>query len=138
MIKVLGLYVKRAKGQPPEASDELVLIENMGVRGDVFSVGGDRQVSLMFKKTRDEIDALPKKEACLLKFCCNILLDGGQPSDFSRGTRLKTGETELEISAAGRSCHDVCSLDECPLIEGAIFARVITGGLIRIGDEVIL
>lgn len=50
MIKVLGLYVKRAKGQPPEASDELVLIENMGVRGDVFSVGGDRQVSLMFKK----------------------------------------------------------------------------------------
>lgn len=135
MIKVSELYIKRIKGQPPEKAESLTLIEGLGVEGDVFACGGERQVSILLLSTRDEISAVPSKEMCLKKFSCNIALDGCGLSQMYVGKRLDFGGAELELTCVGRPCHDLCELGSCPLTQGAIFASVTRGGVIRIGDE---
>ncbi|NLO45329.1 MAG: hypothetical protein GX107_02365 [Clostridiales bacterium] len=134
MVKVAKLYIKRAKGSPPENAVKLALKENAGVCGDIFATGGDRQVSLLYQKTQDEIDALSHGEPCLKKFCCNILLEGEKPSDLRVGQTITIGEAALEISSVGKECHSLCGLDVCPLVGGAVFARVSRAGVIKIGD----
>ncbi len=136
-MRIEELYIKRIKGQPPAAVDGIVLVGSCGVEGDIFANGSDRQVSILFEDTVKQVRAIAADEACLKKFSCNIVLSGCIPA-LKAGGRIGIGNAELEITSVGKECYDLCSLTSCPLAESAVFAKVITGGTIKIGDKVIL
>ena len=51
------------------------------------------------------------------------------------------GDTEFEITQIGKECHQKCAIfhqvGDCVMPREGIFARVIMGGVIRAGDEII-
>jgi MOSC domain-containing protein YiiM len=56
------------------------------------------------------------------------------------GTRLKVGETVMEVTQIGKECHQGCAIrqlvGDCVMPREGIFARVITPGLVKPGDEI--
>ena len=57
------------------------------------------------------------------------------------GSRLQIGETLLEVTQIGKECHTRCAIfyqaGDCVMPKEGIFARVIRGGFVRPGDEII-
>ncbi|MBC8018951.1 MAG: MOSC domain-containing protein, partial [Verrucomicrobia bacterium] len=57
------------------------------------------------------------------------------------GSRLQIGKTLLEVTQNGKECHTRCAIfyqaGDCVMPKEGIFAKVITGGVIKPGDEII-
>ena len=71
----------------------------------------------------------------------NLLIDYN-PYHLKAGDRLKIGEVILEISQNCTICEHLSTIDKrLPILlkeDRGIFARVIVGGTIKIGDEIYL
>jgi len=57
------------------------------------------------------------------------------------GTRVSVGkQIVLEITQIGKECHTRCAiyrqLGKCIMPEEGVFARVIQGGRVRVGDQI--
>ena len=56
------------------------------------------------------------------------------------GTRLKVGETVLEVTQIGKGCHADCAIrkqvGDCVMPREGIFARVLKGGIVKAGDSI--
>ena len=131
-----------AKGEKGKEPAEARLIENLGVEGDCYAKGGDRQVTLMFA---DDEDKTTEKGLCTARFKENITIKKcNAPFSspfFSPGTRLTIGgEAILEISAETKHCHEECPIfragNRCSLAGKNLFARVLKSGLIHVGDRI--
>lgn len=127
------LFIKPEKGARAIERKTLNLIQDKGAHGDIFSTGGERQISILYEDT-----ALKMKDfsgACLNKYSCNILLSGDIPENLHVGSTIKINEAKIEITQIGRRCHGICGRGSCPLIDGVIFASVIKGGEISVGED---
>ena len=72
----------------------------------------------------------------------NLLVSG---FDFKRlpvGTRLRCGDVRLEITQIGKECHSSCEIyqrvGDCIMPREGVFARVLAGGEVAVGDEMTL
>ena len=58
------------------------------------------------------------------------------------GTRFQAGEAILEMTQIGKECHSHCAIyhamGDCIMPREGVFARVLRGGVIRTGDELVL
>ena len=57
------------------------------------------------------------------------------------GTRLQLGEeAQVEVTQIGKECHNRCAIyykaGDCIMPREGVFARVLRGGRIRLGDSV--
>ena len=56
------------------------------------------------------------------------------------GTKMYCNDVILELTQIGKECHNGCEIfqkmGECIMPTNGIFARVLHGGSIRIGDEI--
>ena len=56
------------------------------------------------------------------------------------GTRLRIGETEVEVTQIGKKCHNDCAIKravgKCVMPTEGIFAVVVKEGTVRAGDEI--
>lgn len=129
------LFIKKVKGCPPEETGILELSASVGISGDIHSAG-DRQVCLVFSDTAAKIGMLKGSAPCIDRFSCNITVSGNKPDVICKGTEVVISDAVLEITAVGRDCHGLCSLEKCPLVDGILFARVVRDGIIRTGDKV--
>lgn len=140
-LKVTGLAVYEAKGMPGIPKNELELVEDSGIRGDMYAKGGDRQLTIA--DTR--IEASPKElvigELCGKKFKANILADNILEAGINAGDIFRAGDAVIEITAAQKECFpDACDIAAegrvCALKSGSLFAKVIKSGNIHIGDYI--
>ena len=130
-----------AKGEAGRELTQAHLIENFGLEGDFHArVGGDRQVSILLAEIRDMMTNQQGKGLCFSRFKENICIRGLAPGTLRSGTRLEAGEAVLEITDETKHCHEECTLYEtgklCSLAGMNLFAKVIKGGVIHVGDEV--
>ena len=133
-----------AKGDKGIDLAEARLIENLGIEGDFHTKAGDsekpdaRQISLQFTGNGESENAQAEMGLCNRRFKGNITIKRRQTS-FLAGTRFTAGEAVLEISGETKRCHEECPLfregKTCSLAGTNLFARVIKGGIIRIGDR---
>jgi cyclic pyranopterin phosphate synthase len=137
IIETIKVY--SAKGTPGENLSEVKLNENLGLEGDFHAQGGDRQVSLLCAETRDLLILQKEKGLCFSRFKENITIRGIDYGLLRSGVRLEAGAV-LEITGETKSCYEECSLYEagkrCPLSGMSLFAKVIKGGIIHVGDKV--
>ena len=74
-------------------------------------------------------------------FAENITTEGINLVELLIGSRLKIGETLLEISQIGKECHNRCAIyhqaGDCVMPKEGIFAKVIEGGVIVAGDVIV-
>jgi len=111
-----------------------------GIEGDAHAGDWHRQISLLAS------ESIAKMQAAGLDvgagdFAENLTTSGIDLCSLPVGSRLQVGdEIELEITQIGKICHERCAIyyqaGDCVMPREGIFARVLRGGVVRVGDPV--
>ncbi|MEM4256693.1 MAG: MOSC domain-containing protein [Thermoplasmata archaeon] len=140
MGKVISVNISTKKSVRKKPVGEVEIIENFGIKNDAHaSEKWHRQVSLLaiesIKKMQDKGFNVNPGD-----FAENITTEGLDLVSLPIGTKMKIGETELEVSQIGKECHTKCSIyyqaGDCVMPKEGIFAKVIVGGKIKVGDRI--
>jgi MOSC domain-containing protein YiiM len=139
--EVYRISISALKGMQKENIGEVSLIEDFGIAGDAHA-GSMRQVSLLPFEAFDIIrKCLPDIKPG--DFAENITTQGIDFSPASIGDKLCIGEAvRLVITHIGKECHNDCQIKQtvgdCIMPRLGIFAAVIKGGQVRVGDRITL
>lgn len=139
--KIVAISISKKKGIPKTNVQSAKLIESFGIEGDVHAGNWHRQVSFL---ALESIDKMREKGLPNLRpgaFAENITTEFLELPNLEVGTRIKIGKDAiLEITQIGKECHSKCAIffkvGDCVMPREGIFAKVIRGGEIFIGDEI--
>lgn len=141
MAKVLAVNISEKKGVPKEPIDNGFFEVDHGLVGDAHAGKWHRQVSLLGQESIDKIKA-GIEGICVGKFAENLTTEGIKLYELPIGTKLKIGETEMEVTQIGKECHMGCAIRElvgdCVMPREGIFTKVLKSGNIKPGDEIIV
>ncbi|KAA0891680.1 MOSC domain-containing protein [Oryzomonas japonica] len=139
MAHVVAVCISEKKGERKTPVAEVAVKENHGIVGDAHAGDWHRQISLLAEESIDKMRALGLNVTAGA-FAENITTSGIELVTLPIGTRLQVGETLLEVTQIGKECHTRCAIyyqaGDCVMPKEGIFAKVITGGKIRSGDQV--
>lgn len=135
-----AVSVSDRKGVVKHNVPQARLLVEHGLEGDAHAEGGIRQVSLLSLASIDKMVAMGAK----VKpgdFAENLTVDGLEVMTLPVGSRLRVGqEVLLEITQIGKTCHKGCAIREqvgdCVMPREGVFARVLTAGVVQVGDTV--
>jgi len=138
--RVLSVNISSKKGEKKHDIGRSILVEQSGLSGDAHAGFQHRQVSLLaeasIQKIRDK-----GLDVQFGDFAENLTISGIELFTLPLGTRLKVGnDVLLEITQIGKICHERCHIfhqvGDCVMPREGVFAAVITGGEVQVGDEV--
>jgi len=138
--KILSVNVSAEKGQKKHNVGRCLLVEGLGLEGDAHAGTKIRQVSLLAKESIEKIrdKGLDVRYG---DFAENLTTQGIILHELPIGTRLKIGDKVIvKVTQIGKSCHDRCAIfaqvGDCVMPREGIFAEVIIGGVISVGDSI--
>ena len=138
--RVLAVCISAYKGEKKTNMGKGVLVEDHGISGDAHSGSWHRQISLL---SLDSINKMQQIGADVRfgDFAENLTIEGIELFALPIGTVLKLGkEVELAVTQIGKECHQGCvirqQVGDCVMPSEGIFARVIKGGLVKVGDSI--
>lgn len=139
MAKVKAVCISEKKGTRKEEVSGITVLENLGIVGDAHAGNWHRQISLLAEESIEKIRALGY-ELTPGAFAENIVTEGIELVSLPIGTKLKVGNTTLEVTQIGKECHNDCEIKRtagrCVMPTEGIFAIVIKGGKILPGDSI--
>lgn len=140
MAKVIAVNISTEKGIPKEPIEQGYFETDHGLKGDAHAGEWHRQVSLLGIESIEKIKALGLEGIDHGRFAENITTEGIILYELPIGTRLKVGETVMEVTQIGKECHGGCAIKhitgDCVMPREGIFAKVISGGNVRSGDSI--
>ena len=137
MGKIMAVCISEKRGTQKKNSEKVRLIENFGLEGDAPGGNWHRQVSLL---SYEKVRAFEEKGISVEDgaFGENLLVEGFDFKTLPVGTRFRCGEVLLEMTQIGKECHSHCEIyqavGDCIMPREGVFARVLHGGMIQIGD----
>lgn len=140
MGKVIAVCTSKEKGTAKVNVGEARFIENYGVEHDAHAGNWHRQVSLL---SHDAVEAFRARGAKVADgaFGENLLVQGFDFKSFPVGTLFQCGDVILEMTQIGKKCHSECEIfhqvGDCIMPREGVFARVLEGGVIKVGDELV-
>lgn len=139
MAEVIAVCISERKGIRKHEVPSIRVQCGHGIVGDAHAGNWHRQVSLLAEESVDKMRAL----GLTLQpgdFAENILTRGLELKSLPIGTRLRVGETLLEVTQIGKKCHNDCEIKKltgsCVMPTEGIFAIVLQEGEIFPGDTV--
>lgn len=140
MSKVIAINISDKKGIPKKTIEEGEFLENYGLKGDAHAGNWHRQVSFLGKESIRKMEDLGIKGLCTGKFAENITTEGIELYTLEIGSKLKIGEVIFEVTQIGKECHQKCAIfhqiGDCIMPKEGIFAKVLTGGTIKAGEDI--
>ena len=139
MGKLIAICTSEKKGTQKEPVESAVLKEDHGLVGDAHAGNWHRQVSLL---GLEKIEAFREKGADVDfgAFGENLIIEGFDFRNLPVGTRFAIGDALLEMTQIGKECHSHCAIfhmvGDCIMPREGVFAKVLRGGQIKVGDEV--
>lgn len=140
--RLVSIAISTKKGTTKKPVEAAILIQGHGLEGDAHAGPWHRQVSFL---ASESIDRTRQKgfDVHFGDFAENIATLGIDWQQIPVGTRVKLGRSALlEITQIGKKCHSKCAIyhrqGDCIMPREGIFAKVIEGGTIRRGDEIII
>ena len=140
MGKVLAVCTSSEKGTAKRNVGKAEFVPNHGIAGDAHAGPWHRQVSLL---SYQKIEAFRAKGATVTDgdFGENLVVDGIDFRSLPVGTLFECGEVLLELTQIGKECHSHCAIyktmGDCIMPREGVFAKVLRGGFINVGDEMI-
>jgi len=139
MASVSAVCISERKGTRKKEVPYLDVLPHHGIVGDAHAGDWHRQISLLAQESIDTMRALGLT-LTPGAFAENIVTEGIELKTLPVGTRLRVGETVLEVTQIGKQCHNDCEIKKltgkCIMPTEGIFAVVIRGGRIRPGDAI--
>ena len=138
MGTVLAVCTSAKKGVQKRDVHSAHFTPEWGIDGDAHAGKWHRQVSLL---SADKIEAFRAKGADVVygDFGENLVVSGFDFRSLPVGTVLRCGEVLLEMTQIGKECHSHCAIyktmGDCIMPREGVFARVLEGGTITVGDE---
>ena len=140
MAEVTAVNISREKGVRKESVPYIDLKLRHGIVGDAHAGDWHRQISLLADESVDTMRAICPLELDAGIFAENINTRGIELKTLPVGTRLRVGETELEVTQIGKQCHNDCAIKKatgkCVMPTEGIFAVVVKEGRVRAGDTI--
>ena len=138
--KILAVCRSEKRGTVKSEIREGLLIENFGLKDDAHTGKWHRQISLLGVESIDKMQSKGFK----IKygdFAENLTIEGIVLHQLPLGTKLKVGENVLlEVTQIGKECHHDCEIrkkiGDCVMPREGIFARVLKGGKVKVGDDI--
>jgi len=137
--RIVSINTGSDRGEKKSPVAEAVLISGYGIQGDAHA-GAVRQVSLLANESIEKgiasgVELKPGD------FGENMTTEGIDAASIRLGERfLVGGEAILQISDIGKVCDVPCSigqrLGECIMPREGLFARILRGGRIAMGDPI--
>ena len=139
MAQVVSVNISEKKGTVKKAVPEIHLRLRHGIQGDAHAGDWHRQISLLAEESADKMRALlPDLQPGA--FAENINTRGVDLKRLPVGTRLRLGETVVEVTQIGKECHSDCEIKKvtgtCVMPTEGIFAVVVREGRVRKGDPI--
>jgi MOSC domain-containing protein YiiM len=138
--KVVSVNISPEKGIRKKNVVQSCLLAEFGLKDDAHAGRWHRQVSLL------AMESIAKMVRLGLKvgpgdFAENITTQGLDLLQLPIGTRFRIGESSLlEVTQIGKVCHTRCTIysqaGDCVMPKEGIFAKVLEGGEIKVGDEI--
>lgn len=138
---VVSIAVSSKKGEKKTPVEAAVLRVDHGIEGDAHAGDWHRQVSLLGEESIDKMRA-KGLDVGYGDFAENIATTGLVLYELPIGTKMRIGECLVEVTQIGKECHDRCAIykaaGDCVMPREGIFARVLTGGDIKKGDQIMV
>lgn len=141
MGKVISTNISEIRGIQKHNVGRVKLVEDYGIENDAHAGKWHRQVSLL---SHEKIEAFRAKGAIVNDgaFGENIVVSGIDFKNLPVGTRFQCNEVILEMTQIGKECHHGCEIfqkmGDCIMPREGVFAKIIKGGEIAVGDEMII
>jgi MOSC domain-containing protein YiiM len=138
--KVVSVNVSDKKGEKKHNIDRCTLKEGHGLDQDAHAGPWHRQVSLLATESIEKI----RKMGLNVNpgdFAENLTTEGIELPTLPIGTTLQVGgKVLMRVTQIGKECHARCAIfqqvGDCVMPKEGIFTEVVTGGVIRVGDEI--
>ena len=137
MGKVKAICISEVRGVQKHCVDSARFAETWGIEGDAHGGNWHRQVSLL---SAEKIEAFRQKGANVAygDFGENLVVSGFDFKNLPVGTKFRCNDVLLEMTQIGKQCHAHCEIykvmGDCIMPREGVFARVLHGGTISVGD----
>ena len=141
MAVIRAVCISEKKGTAKKNIKEAEIIQNFGLKDDAHAGNWHRQVSLLSYEKIEEFKALgvDVKDG---DFGENLIVEGIDLSKLPIGTKMTINQVLLEVTQIGKECHTGCAIAQavgkCIMPTEGIFARVLKGGHVKVGDSVFI
>lgn len=139
--RVVSINVSERKTVRKKPVGKVEVRENHGIVGDAHAGDWHRQVSFL------ALESINKMVEKGLKvgpgdFAENITTEGFNPLELPIGQKFAAGDVIFEVTQHGKECHTRCTIyyqaGDCVMPREGIFARVLSGGEIKVNDDIYL
>lgn len=141
MGKVIAVCISEKKGTQKHAVPSAKFLPDWGIENDAHAGKWHRQVSLL---SHDKVEAFRARGAEVASgaFGENLVVEGIDFAALPIGTRFQCNDVLLELTQIGKECHSHCEIfkkmGECIMPTQGVFTRVLKGGEIAEGDELVI
>ena len=141
MGRVIAVCISKEKGTQKYHIPEGEFIEEWGIKDDAHAGKWHRQVSLL---SYDKIQEFRAKGAEIEDgaFGENLVVEGFDFAKLPVGTKFRCNDVVLEMTQIGKKCHHGCAIfqkmGDCIMPREGVFTRVLHGGVIHEGDELVI
>ena len=141
MGRIESICISAAKGERKHLVQAAVLRAHHGIEGDAHTGSWHRQVSLLAAEDIDAVRRRSLPELAPGAFAENMAVSGLELRALGLGSRLRLGrDAVLAITQIGKRCHAPCVIQretgDCIMPRLGLFARVLAGGAVAVGDRV--
>ena len=138
--KVVSVNISPEKGTRKTKVIQSCLLPEFGLKDDAHAGKWHRQVSLLAMESISKMVHLGLKVGPG-DFAENITTQGLDLLKLPVGTKFRIGGISLlEVTQIGKVCHTRCAIyyqaGDCVMPKEGIFAKVLEGGEIKVGDEI--
>ncbi len=139
--KIFAISVSDVRGVKKHNVEDAEFVEEYGIRGDAHAGKWHRQVSLLAIESIEGFNDSTGYGINPGDFAENLTVEGVNLLEIPVGGKLEVGNgVILEITQHGKQCHHDCvifqEVGKCAMPTEGIFARVLRGGSVKVGDPV--
>ncbi|SCZ79934.1 MOSC domain-containing protein [Acidaminobacter hydrogenoformans] len=140
MAKIISVNISEKKGTVKKPVEAGRFELDLGLVGDAHSGSWHRMVSLLAEESIDKVRKLGMPELKPGDFAENLTTEGLILHELPIGSKLRIGQTLMEVTQIGKECHLGCEIrnkvGDCVMPREGIFCRVLEAGDIKAGDAI--